>query len=144
MKKGLFWSAFVYSMMMSGGIILASLIDYYLFPFTNVPLFKFLMIVSTLTIFVLLGIHMNKKHKESNSYGKFIFVGILSTIISSLIYVCFLLFFGVYIISGSHELSYWILNFKEVSFMFLSNFGIIITECLIIGIFYKKLKLQKR
>jgi hypothetical protein len=85
--------------------------------------------------FILLGFHLNKEYGEILNYWKFLIVGVVISLIASTLY------FGCKYILNEMTRKYLMGNGLD-EFYILSSYALVIMiiECVIVALFYKKLK----
>lgn len=146
MRKGIIKTILIFTLVQLIGFILSFFILILLLNF----LFKsseqnirslivgLILILSSLSGLILLGFHLNKKYKNSASYGGYFFVGSCVSIISNGILVLALFIISNILIT-KHPL-----NSVDSFYAFLGFCLFNIFECLLIGIFYKKFKIKRK
>lgn len=144
MRKGIIKIVLIYSLVMSVALIISSIIELILSSYFGVNgSFMIIMFVPTLLGFILLGFRVNKKYESTFDYWKFLIIGIVSSIISSLIHNLYFMVFRIYFPSGMKSWEFWINNYIDIYYInSIPVIGLMIFQCIIIGFFYKRLKKQ--
>ncbi len=131
MKKGLGATIILFSLVEMLAILLYDLTFY--LPFI-IPFMIIYYIIFSSIGFIALGFHLNKKYKNTVTYWKFVLIGSVISILSNILF-----YLGISI--------YLFLSYPEDT---VSDYNIIaihstysIIECLIIGLFLKKLTHKK-
>ncbi len=88
---------------------------------------------------ILLGFHLNKKFGKHLSYWRFVFNGITVSIFSILIYHT-----GLVLIRYFLNETFLPSAFETMMYSTLFKMALFIIYCLIIGLFYKKMKFRKK
>ena len=149
MKKTIIKIISGYSLLLLVALIFSLIVDDLLYKY--IPQYKyinskfiFVMIIPTLFVFLLLIFHLNKSYKELLTFWKITLISSTISLISSHIYYFGFHLYAYYEVYKSNiRWDYYFNSISSTYYVILSYSVVLIIECLIILILYKRLFSQK-